>query len=72
MGDNTEMGTIPRFLEIDGRTNRLRPNVGGRVGIVAGLGGRYRGLGNGLGFGWLGSIGLFQRRGDRGRQNSRP
>src|ERR1700686_4920597 len=30
----------------------------GRVGIVAGLRGRYRGLGNGLGFGWLGSIGL--------------
>jgi hypothetical protein len=28
----------------------------GRVGIVAGLRGRYRGLGNGLGFGWLGSI----------------
>jgi hypothetical protein len=33
----------------------------GRVGIVAGLRGRYRGLGNGLGFGWLGSIGLSVR-----------
>jgi hypothetical protein len=42
----------------------------GRVGIVAGLRGRYRGLGNGLGFGWLGSIGLFLCNGSNGSNES--